>query len=72
MSAQLLKRTRETGEQLARVRKQGEDLLRANLSEKAADNGKQQERLAARVQVGPPPIGTASPHLAPFSPHRGT
>jgi len=49
---QLLKRTQDTSEQLARVRKQGEDLAQAGISESAPDNSRQQERLAARVQVG--------------------
>lgn len=51
---QLLKRTQDTSEQLARVRKQGEDLARAGISESAPDNSRQQERLAMRVQVGIP------------------
>ena len=48
---QLLRRTQDISGQLARVRKQGADLARANLTDKVADNRKQQERLSVRVQV---------------------
>ena len=50
-AVQLLRRTQDISGQLARVRKQGADLARANLTDKVADNRKQQERLSVRVQV---------------------
>ncbi len=48
---QLLPKTLAANERLARLRKQGSQLATLGMTDKVADNGKQQDAQAARIQV---------------------